>query len=111
HYDSFAEFHYSYHYGDRYIPFIKQEEPLRVECQHFLDCIKESKTPLTSGRQGMDVVKVLEAASASLKQKGAAIPVGPESSKAPVSIRRNAETPMQRFEIDVPAGTPKTVVG
>jgi len=111
HYDSFAEFHYSYHYGDRYIPFIKQEEPLRVECQHFLDCIKEGKTPLTSGRQGMDVVKVLEAASASLKQKGAAVPVTQEPSRPPVSIRRNAETPMQRFEIDVPAGSPKTVVG
>jgi predicted dehydrogenase len=110
HYDSFAEFHYSYHYGDRYIPFIKQEEPLRVECQHFLDCIKEGKTPLTSGRQGMDVVKVLEAASASLKQKGAAISVGAESSKGPVSIRRHPETPMQRFEIDVPAGAQKTVV-
>jgi predicted dehydrogenase len=31
HYDTFAEFHYSYHYGDSYIPHIQQEEPLRVE--------------------------------------------------------------------------------
>src|SRR5690606_23481674 len=37
HYDTFAEFHYAYHYGDVYIPYVKQEEPLRLECQHFLD--------------------------------------------------------------------------
>src|SRR6202007_3189722 len=36
HYDSFAEFHYSYHYGDSYIPHLKQEEPLKTECQPFL---------------------------------------------------------------------------
>jgi predicted dehydrogenase len=40
HYDTFAEFHYAYHYGDVYAPYIKQEEPLKIECQHFLDCIR-----------------------------------------------------------------------
>jgi len=79
HYDTFAEFHYSYHYGDRYIPYIKQEEPLKVECQHFLDCIREGKTPLTGGRQGLQVVKVLEAASASIKQNGLSVPLGANS--------------------------------
>jgi len=49
HYDTFAEFHYAYHYGDVYIPYIKQEEPLKTECQHFLDCIRTGATPLTSG--------------------------------------------------------------
>ena len=75
HYDTFAEFQYSYHYGDRYIPHVKQEEPLKVECQHFLDCIKTGRTPLTSGERGLDVVRILEAASASLKQRGASIPL------------------------------------
>jgi predicted dehydrogenase len=78
HYDTFAEFQYSYHYGDSYIPYVKQEEPLKVECQHFLDCIKQGKTPLTSGRAGMEVVKVLEAASASLKDAGRAIALNSE---------------------------------
>ena len=36
HYDTFAEFHYAYHYGDTYSPYLKQEEPLKAECQHFL---------------------------------------------------------------------------
>ena len=74
HYDSFAEFHYSYHYGDSYIPHIKQEEPLKLACQHFLDCIQTNSQPLTGGRQGLELIKILEAASASLKMNGAAVP-------------------------------------
>ena len=73
HYDTFAEFHYSYHYGDSYIPHLKQEEPLKLECQHFLDCIESGTKPLTGGRQGLELVKVLEAASASLEDHGAAV--------------------------------------
>ena len=70
HYDTFAEFHYAYHYGDMYAPYIKQEEPLKTECQHFLDCIRDSRTPLTSGERGLEMVKILEASSQSLKQGG-----------------------------------------
>jgi len=73
HYDTFAEFHYAYHYGDVYAPYIKQEEPLKIECQHFLDCIRESKTPLSSGVQGMETVRILEASSLSLKYNGSAV--------------------------------------
>jgi predicted dehydrogenase len=73
HYDTFADFHYSYHYGDSYIPYIKQEEPLRAECQHFLDCIEQGAKPLTGGREGLEMVKILEAASASLKSQGAPV--------------------------------------
>src|ERR1700751_4448060 len=60
HHDTFAEFHYSYHYGDIYVPYIKQEEPLKAECQHFLDCIKHGGTPLTSGQRGLELVQILE---------------------------------------------------
>ena len=76
HYDTFAEFHYSYHYGDVYVPYIKQEESLKVECQHFLDCIRDSKMPLTGGKQGWELVRILEASSESLKQNGAAVDLG-----------------------------------
>jgi predicted dehydrogenase len=76
HYDTFAEFQYAYHYGDMYVPYIKQEEPLKAECQHFLDCIRTGATPLTSGSQGLELVRILEASSASLKQKGASIDLG-----------------------------------
>jgi len=73
HYDTFAEFHYAYHYGDVYVPYIKQEEPLKTECQHFLDCIRDGERPLSNGEQGLDMVKILEASSLSLKQHGSAI--------------------------------------
>lgn len=76
HYDTFAEFHYAYHYGDIYCPYIKQDEPLKTECQHFLDCVRQGVEPLTSGRAGLEVVRILEASSQSLKAKGGAIDLG-----------------------------------
>jgi predicted dehydrogenase len=75
HYDTFAEFHYAYHYGDTYSPYVKQDEPLKTECQHFVQCILDGATPLTSGRAGTDVVRILEASSASLKLAGASVAV------------------------------------
>jgi predicted dehydrogenase len=76
HYDTFAEFQYAYHYGDVYTPHLRQEEPLKTECLHFLECIRNSQTPLTSGAKGMEVVRILEASSASLKKDGAAVAIG-----------------------------------
>ena len=73
HYDTFAEFQYSYHYGDSYIPHLHQEEPLKAVCQHFLECVETGVTPITSGRCGYEMVKILEAASASIKANGAPI--------------------------------------
>jgi predicted dehydrogenase len=73
HYDTFAEFHYSYHYGDSYIPHIKQEEPLKSQCQHFIDCIDKGVKPLTCGHSGLELVRILEAASESLKGHGAPV--------------------------------------
>ncbi len=86
HYDTFAEFQYAYHYGDMYVPYIKQEEPLKIECQHFLDCIRQGLTPLTNGEQGLKLVKILEAASASLKRNGASVNLN-------LTARDTAETP------------------
>jgi predicted dehydrogenase len=76
HYDTFAEFTYSYHYGDAYVPYIKQDEPLKLECQHFLECIRDKCTPITNGRLGLEVVRILEAAGESLRQQGSAVAIG-----------------------------------
>ena len=91
HYDTFAEFHYAYHYGDIYSPYIKQEEPLKTECQHFLDCIRNDRTPLTSGAKGLEVVKILEASSASIRLNGAPIdlPAGRTGSRPPMPAAAN----------------------
>jgi predicted dehydrogenase len=93
HYDTFAEFQYAYHYGDSYIPYVKQEEPLKVECQHFLDCIRDGRTPVTGGHAGLEVVRVLEAASASLKLNGQAVPLSRkrEEVAAPIPGRARVE--------------------
>ena len=83
HYDTFAEFQYSYHYGDSYIPYLHQEEPLKLACQHFADCIKTNSQPLTDGRKGLEMVKILEAASTSLKRNGAPVMVSQSNNGAP----------------------------
>jgi predicted dehydrogenase len=73
HYDTFGEFQYAYHYGDMHAPYIKQEEPLKTECQHFLDCINQDTKPLSCGTRGLELVKILEASSESLRQHGAEV--------------------------------------
>jgi predicted dehydrogenase len=83
HYDTFAEFQYAYHYGDIYAPYIKQEEPLKIECQHFLDCIRDGKTPISHGGQGLEMVKILEASSQSIKSGGAAVELAPHGNARP----------------------------
>lgn len=94
HYDTFGEFLYAYHYGDSHIPHLKQEEPLKTECQHFLDCIAKGTTPLTNGRKGRELVRILEAASLSLKGHGAPVAFEPEKSKriATASKPKSART-------------------
>jgi predicted dehydrogenase len=84
HYDTYAEFHYSYHYGDAYIPYLKQVEPLKVETQHFLDCIRNGKEPETSGLDGLRVVQILEASSRSLKSDGAKVEIDLDLGKTSV---------------------------
>jgi predicted dehydrogenase len=76
HHDTLAEFQYSYHCGGISSPCLKQEEPLKTECQHFLECISESKSPLTCGARGLELVRILQASSASLKSGGGAILFG-----------------------------------
>jgi len=73
HYDTFGEFQYAYHYGDRYIPYVKQDEPLKAQSQHFIDCIESRTEPLANGQNGREVVRLLEAASESLRMDGAMI--------------------------------------
>ena len=75
HYDTFAEFHYSYHYGDIHSPYLKQIEPLKVEAEHFLNCIKYGNKPESCGQEALKVVQILEAASESIKRGGAKVEI------------------------------------
>jgi UDP-2-acetamido-3-amino-2,3-dideoxy-glucuronate N-acetyltransferase len=49
---------------------IPQAEPLRVECQQFLECMTNGKQPITDGREGLKVLKILNASQRSLDQGG-----------------------------------------
>jgi len=59
-----------YRTGDMWAPKVSGAEALAVEAQHFVECITRGETPLTDGRAGLRIVRILEAATASLKQGG-----------------------------------------
>jgi predicted dehydrogenase len=69
--DGFREFHCNYRSGDIVIPNIRVTEPLRQECQHFLDCISNHTEPCSCGEDGLRVVKILEAAQHSMSNSSA----------------------------------------
>jgi predicted dehydrogenase len=60
-------------FGDILIPRVDMAEPLKIECQHFVDCLHTRNTPVSDGRDGLRVVRILEAAQRSLEMDG--IPV------------------------------------
>ena len=70
--DSFVDFAraHTVRQGDIWIPKLDGAEPLKLECQHFVECVRSRATPLTDGRDGLTVVKVLAAAQASLERQG-----------------------------------------
>jgi predicted dehydrogenase len=57
---------------------VANDEPLRLECQHFLECVREGRTPRSDGESGLRVVRVLEGLQASLDEsrRGSAARVG-----------------------------------
>ena len=65
--DNYGEFQASYRYGDVTIPHLPWSEPLRIECEHFVDCVRTGATPQSDGLSGLHVVQVLQAAQTSLR--------------------------------------------
>ena len=70
HYDSFGEFQYSYRYGDITTPMLREYEPLRAECTHFVECIRTGVAPRSSGEVGARVCRILSSAQRSLRGAG-----------------------------------------
>ena len=75
HYDTFAAFHFAYHYGDIFSPRLEECEPLKEECGHFLECIREKKTPKSDGYSGLRVVTIIETICESIRNAGAEIQI------------------------------------
>lgn len=95
--DSFGEFQLSYRYGAITIPYIPWQEPLRLECEHFIESVRTRSRPRTDSWQGLAVVAVIEAANASLADGGRRVPLNlPARSDAdtlePARLPAEAET-------------------
>ena len=60
----------SLRFGEVVVPALKMTEPLKRECEHFVECVTNRTTPRSDGRDGMRVVRVLDAAQRSLKTGG-----------------------------------------
>ena len=56
--------------GDVYSPAISNVEPLRLECEHFLEAVREGTPPRSDGESGLRVVRVLEALQGALDRSG-----------------------------------------
>ncbi len=68
-YQSYGEY-VSLRFGDIHIPRIANDEPLRLECEHFIECVREGKPAMSDGQDGLNVVRVLEAMQRSLRDGG-----------------------------------------
>lgn len=73
--ETFGEYHLSYRTGDVISPRIDTYEPLNKEMMHFIDCCENGTTPQTDGRNGLRVVRTLEAAELSLRSNGKIIEI------------------------------------
>jgi predicted dehydrogenase len=72
-YSSYGE--YIARSGDIFSPHVPNEEPLRIECRHFLECVRNGAEPRSGGESGLRVVRVLEALQRSLQESSRAAPV------------------------------------
>ena len=68
--DSFASFRASVRKGDVIVPKVPFGEPLAAQCAHFLECIVSGKQPFSGGREGIAVVRALEAMQRSIRARG-----------------------------------------
>lgn len=76
-------------FGDILIPRVEMTEPLRLECKHFVECVRDRATPVSDGHDGLRVIRIIEAAQRSMEQDGVPIalednndklrsPIGPD---------------------------------
>jgi predicted dehydrogenase len=62
--------------GDIISPRVEPSEPLKNQCRHFLECVRQGKRPLTGGVEGREVVRVLEAVNRSIERNGQQVAIG-----------------------------------
>jgi len=65
----------SYRSGDMWIPRLDNSEALQREAQYFVHCLEKKEKPINDGHAGLRVVKILEATTKSLKNRGRLVPL------------------------------------
>lgn len=76
-----------YSFGDVRIPHLEEVEPLQAQCAHFLQCIRTGERPLSDGRHGLEVVRILEALERSAAAGGVMEPFDQMDLARPVELR------------------------
>jgi predicted dehydrogenase len=75
-YNTYGEY-LSLRAGDIIIPKVDATEPLKLECQHFIDCVRNRDQPRSDGRDGLKVLSILSAAQKSMEQGGVPMEIFP----------------------------------
>ncbi|HLZ41957.1 MAG TPA: Gfo/Idh/MocA family oxidoreductase [Candidatus Sulfotelmatobacter sp.] len=75
--------------GGEAIP-LDKSEPLKNECEHFLSCVAERTAPKTDGRNGIQVLEILEACEQSLRKEGTPVKVDARGAKPKYSAHETA---------------------
>jgi len=68
--------------GEQRSPALSRREPLRIELDHFLDCLRGTATPRTGGSEGLQVVRVLQALQESMDAGGETVALAPREAPA-----------------------------
>ena len=82
-------------FGDILIPRVDMTEPLKLECQHFIECVKARTTPLSDGQDGLRVIRILEAAQRSMEHDG--VPVRIEGAHNHNGKTHSSDVPDRRW--------------
>jgi predicted dehydrogenase len=80
--EKIQEMRVGYRTGDMWAPKLDATEALRIEGDHFIDCIERGESPRTDGPLGVRVVELIEAATSSMRGRGEAVHVRRQESKA-----------------------------
>jgi hypothetical protein len=78
-----------YRTGDMWAPKIDASEPLQLVGRNFLECIETGATPITDGRFGLGVVRLIEAATDSMYRRGATIHIAAEEKAVQIGVEEN----------------------
>lgn len=74
-YDNFGTFQYMVRHGDIRIPTFAMTEPLKNQCQHFLECVFEQKCPRTDAEEAIRILEILMACERSIQKGGTPVEI------------------------------------